>query len=300
VTAATTARQEVAGRPEPRHGLRVFLIWAVASAILTPIVYFVWGPHMPPGRMTDAAQGQQWDNTVLGTFATPVMILVYVWFGYAILVFRQRGPEIVDGVPLKGSRRLATAWILGTTAIVMFAFGFGTYELIVPAGAGGGEGPNPIWKPGTSKILEVQVIAQQWQFTYRWPQFGGVETRVLNLPEGQPVQFNVTSLDVIHDFWAYQLGVKADANPGINNVAYVTALHTGPFVVRCAELCGIWHGAMFDTGQVMPAGQFMTWITGQEQANAAVTKLLPPYSLVYEPSQNGAGGSYYADEPNSP
>ena len=47
------------------------------------------------------------------------------------------------------------------------------------------------------------------------------------LPVGQWVQFNVTSLDVIHSFWAYQLGVKADANPGVNNVAYTKPTSTG-------------------------------------------------------------------------
>ena len=35
------------------------------------------------------------------------------------------------------------------------------------------------------------------------------------------VEFHVTSLDVIHSFWAYQLAVKADANPGVDNIAYV-------------------------------------------------------------------------------
>jgi hypothetical protein len=34
------------------------------------------------------------------------------------------------------------------------------------------------------------------------------------------VEFHVTSLDVIHSFYAYKLGVKADANPGVDNVAY--------------------------------------------------------------------------------
>jgi len=29
--------------------------------------------------------------------------------------------------------------------IVLAAFVFGTVELIVPAGAGAGEGPNPVW-----------------------------------------------------------------------------------------------------------------------------------------------------------
>ena len=75
----------------------------------------------------------------------------------------------------------------------------------------------------------------------------------------QPVQFNVTSLDVIHSFWAYTLGVKADANPGVNDVAYATPNTVGDFQVRCDELCGIWHGSMYDTGQVMSDSGFMAW-----------------------------------------
>ena len=113
--------------------------------------------------------------------------------------------------------------------IVLSLAAFGTYELAAPgfAGAGAGEGPAPIWKPTGGNVLQVQVIGQQWRFTYRYPQFGGFETTQLMLPVNRPVQFNVTSLDVIHSFWAYQLGVKADANPGVNNVAYTTPTHTG-------------------------------------------------------------------------
>ena len=77
----------------------------------------------------------------------------------------------------------------------------------------------------------------------------------MSFRSSQPVQFNVTSLDVIHSFWAYQLGVKADANPGVNNIAYTTPKHAGSFVVRCAELCGLWHGAMFNYGQGRLAGR---------------------------------------------
>ena len=70
-------------------------------------------------------------------------------------------------------------------------------------------------------MLPVQVIGQQWEFTYRYPTYGGVETAQLVLPAGQEVAFHVTSLDVIHSFWAYELGVKADANPGVDNIAFV-------------------------------------------------------------------------------
>ena len=134
---------------------------------------------------------------------------------------------------------------------MLFLFGFGTYELVQPGGAGGGQGSSPIWTPTSKTILPIQVIGQQWKFTYRYPTFGGFETNELVVPDDTTIQFNVTSLDVIHSFWAYQLGVKADANPDYNNVAYATTQQLGSFIVRCSELCGIWHGAMFNNGEVV-------------------------------------------------
>jgi len=106
--------------------------------------------------------------------------------------------------------------------------------------------------------LVVQVIAQQWKFSYRYPSFGGFETDQLVLPDDTAVVFHVTSLDVIHDFWAYQLGVKADANPDYDNIAYTETQQLGSFEVRCDELCGLWHGAMFDTGTVVSSRRSRT------------------------------------------
>ena len=74
----------------------------------------------------------------------------------------------------------------------------------------------------------------------------------------------MTSLDVIHDFWAYQIGVKADANPGSDNVAFTTTRQLGVFTVRCDELCGLWHGAMYDYGKVVSKSPFDQWATTTE------------------------------------
>ena len=74
---------------------------------------------------------------------------------------------------------MQVGWIVTTTVIVLGLFVFGTVELITGVGSGGGEGPNPIWTPTSHTVLPVQVIAQQWKFTYRYPTFGGLETRQL-------------------------------------------------------------------------------------------------------------------------
>jgi cytochrome c oxidase subunit 2 len=236
--------------------------------------------------MSSSARHQQFDIAVLALAAAPVMLFVWIYFGYALVNWHHREGDDDDGPALFGHTGIQAAWIAGTSVIVLAAFVFGTVELIAPAGAGAGEGTNPVWKPSGHNLLQVQVIGQQWQFTYRYPQFGGMESTELVLPVNRPVAFHVTSLDVIHSFWAYQLGVKADANPNVDNVAYTTPEQTGGFTVRCNELCGIWHGAMFNSGRVETTADFQTWARATELAErqSGVLRALPPYSLVYDPT----------------
>jgi cytochrome c oxidase subunit 2 len=282
---------------QTHHWWRLIAIWVVLSAIADPLFYYLAGPHMPPGTMTDVAQGAQFDFNVLMVCAIPIILAVWIYLLYAIFTWRasRGGPEPVAGPEARGHLGVQVGWIVSSTVLVTFLFGFGTYELVQPEGAGGGEGASPIWTPASKTILPIQVIGQQWKFTYRYPTFGGFETDELVVPNDTTIQFNVTSLDVIHSFWAYQLGVKADANPDYNNVAYATTQQLGSFIVRCAELCGIWHGAMYNSGAVLTRPQFESWARLTEFRLRKNTALLPPYRLTYTPDANGADGSYYPD-----
>ena len=314
MAAASEAAVPMAGPAEPNHGLRILLIWLPLALIADLVIWFVWGPHLPPGDMSSSAAGQQFAIKVMAVMAAPVMAFVLIYAGYAMITWRTRDGDEEDGPPIEGNARVQFSWFVITTAVVLSLFVFGTVELVSANGAGAGEGPSPIWKPD-GKPLVVQVIAQQWLFTYRYPQFGGFETTQLMLPVGQSVQFDVTSLDVIHSFWAYQLGVKADANPQVNNVAYTKTEHTGQVTVRCAELCGLWHGAMFDYGHVVSVAAFQSWAHATRIKMAKITKTLPAYALIYTPNEikglakfyyqaglPGAGGGYYGPQyyPNEP
>ncbi len=276
-----------------QHWRNVVLLWIVANVIMLPIVIWVLGPGLPPGNGSVQASGQTVDNIVLLATATPVALGVLVYMGYAIWAFRERTPEVVlDGPPIRENAALQFWWLIVTTVLVLFLAGYGTVRLLAD-GAGGGQGPNPIavpQSPNGAPPLVVQVVAQQWQFTYRFPGYGGVETPGIELPTNTLVRFNVTSLDVIHSFWAYELGVKADANPGENNVVYVTTKGPLTFHVRCAELCGLWHGYMFNSGKVVSKAQFAAWIAEQRLKYAPATKNLPQYSRTYFPQPLRRGG----------
>ena len=214
--------------------------------------------------------------------ATPVLLLVVVYLIYSSICFRQAPEGMLEGPAVRGDARIQTTWIIVTSVLVLSLAGYGSVRLLSDYGAGSGSGPTPLTVPSGPK-LKVQVIAQQWAFTYRYPSYGGVETTHLYLPANQMVELHVTSLDVIHSFWAYQLGVKADANPGVDNVAFVRPTKLGAFDIRCAELCGIWHGYMYDKGHTVTPAAFQLWIAEQQKRFAATTKTLPPYSTSYLP-----------------
>ena len=280
-----------AGSAGPSHGRRILLIWFVLAAIATPLVAFGLGPNLPPGDASVQAANQQTINTILLSVVTPIVLGVLVYVVYTLVVFRDRGDGRPDAPVLRGNRRVATLWILGTVAIVAWVVPYGTWQWMGPGvGSGSAQGPDPIAKP-QGDPLEVQVIGQQWQFTYRYPSYGGIETQELVIPEGQYVEFHVTSLDVNHSFWAIELGVKADAVNGADNVAYVKAPNAGSFSIRCAELCGLWHGQMYQKkAQVVSEADFSTWIAGQIELNSGIVGYLPPYAHTYYPQPFYRGG----------
>jgi cytochrome c oxidase subunit 2 len=298
---------------DPRHLRRILAIWLPLAAVGDLLFWFLVGPHVPPGDLTSTASSNQFDFNILFVIALPVMIGVWVFLGYSIRTWSAKRVGVAEpkgGSAARSNLRAQVWWITLTTVIVLFLAGFGTVELVIGNGSGGGEGPNPAWaptgataaelasatwSPTDNHVLPVQVIGQQWQFTYRYPTFGGFESSQLILPAGTDIEFNVTSLDVIHSFWAYQLSVKADANPGVNNIAYTKTTKTGNFTVRCSELCGIWHGAMYNYGKVVSKSAFESWATSTEAANAANTANLAPYAFTYTPDANGAAGGYYED-----
>ncbi len=278
----------------PNHGRRVVVTWLVLSAIATPLVAIYVGPLFPPGNATVQSQGQVFDNQVMTALMTPVICLLIVFFAYGLATFRVgKDDALLDGPPLRNDAKIQLLWLVITSSMVLFLAGFGTYELLKD-GAGGGQGPDPIAFPAHHQnAFQVQVIGQQWQFTYRYPSLGGLESNQLVLPANTDVELHVTSLDVIHSFWAIQLGVKADANPGVDNVAYVETKSPTTFQVRCAELCGLWHGYMFDAGRVVSAAQFKAWAVSEEKIYASVKPYVnrdAPYAHTYLPDPQRRAG----------
>jgi cytochrome c oxidase subunit II len=249
--------------------------------------------HLPPGDQTRQGADESSILQLMLILSTPVFIGVVLFILYSGFAFRQAHGALEDGPPSRGDARLQWGWVAGTAVVVLILAVVGITQLASSATAtnfssSGSLGTTQSVGASAGHELHVQVIAQQWYFTYRYPEYGGVESLHLMLPVDANIEFHVTSTDILHSFWAYELGVKADANPGVDNVTYVTTMHTGSFTVRCAELCGLWHGNMFDTqGAVVSQSDFATWIQNLQTSDANLT--LPPYAPEYFPSPRVKG-----------
>jgi cytochrome c oxidase subunit 2 len=279
-------------RPPRTHALRLLIAWAVLSVIGVLIGLQL---QLPPGNQSQQAVDESWLLQLMTIISTPVFVGVVLFILYSAFTFRQKRGALEDGPPSYGNLRVQVAWVAITSVIVFIMAGIGISELASTAnGTNFTSSSQPALATsgsvGTTEAdaLQVQVIAQQWYFTYRYAGYGGVESLHLVLPVDSNVVIHITSTDILHSFWAYQLGVKADANPGVDNLAYLTTLRTGLFTVRCAELCGIWHGNMSDTdGSVVSQADFATWINNLQQSESDVT--LPPYAPYYFPSPRAKG-----------
>ncbi len=242
---------------------------------------------MPPGQASDAASDESGIIKLLAIIAWPVFsgVLAALFF---TMVINRSAPAVgeVSSDALRGNTRVQTIWIAATLVIVLSLAVYGTVALAQEQPGNGISTASAALPAPTndSQPLEVQVIAQQWWFTYRYPTYGGIETSQLVLPANQKIQFHITSLDVVHSFWFYALGVKADAVPLNDNVFTVTPTQIGTFRVQCAELCGLWHGNMAEnTAMVVSQTDFASWIQQETTLDAPIMKYLPQYSHTYEP-----------------
>jgi cytochrome c oxidase subunit II len=169
---------------------------------------------------------------------------------YAIIHFRAAPDDLSDGPPIHGHTGLEIAWTLIPTVLVT---AIGIFSAVVLAK-----------NDATGKdVLHVDVTAQQFVWSFSYPDAGGLTSATLRLPKGRSVLLTLHSKDVIHSFWVPEFGQKQDTVPGLTTTLHITPDRTGTFPVICTELCGLGHSTMRSTALVMAPAAFDAWLKKQ-------------------------------------
>jgi cytochrome c oxidase subunit 2 len=158
-----------------------------------------------------------------------------------------------DAPAIRTHRLTVGLWTLISTVLAVMAILYGLIEL---------NSANDAAVADSKNALVVNVTGSQWVWSFNYPA-QGITTHELMLPINQPVQFNVVSTDVNHNFWPVQLGVKTDANRIAVTHLDTTPTKLGKLDVKCAELCGLYHAYMETNGEIMTSADFNNWVTTQ-------------------------------------
>lgn len=181
---------------------------------------------------------------------------VTLWIALALIRYRARpGSPELEKIAF-GNHRIEIAWTLVPVLIVAYLF-------IVTA-----QGMR-LSDPTVTRAPDVIVTGHQWWWEIQYPRSGVVAANEMHIPVGQKLYIRLESADVIHDFWAPQLGRKMDMIPGHPNAIWIEADRPGTFQGSCGEYCGNQHAWMRFTVYADSPQDFARWEQAQLRPVAA-------------------------------
>jgi cytochrome c oxidase subunit II len=178
---------------------------------------------------------------------------------YFIIKYRERKdqPKFVPDFRLGKSRARDSVIFASISIIILGSLVAASYSLT----------PNARFEPTVSHSLAIDVTAYQWGWRFGYP--NGLNTfDNVTLPGNTTIMFNVTSTDVMHNFYLVQFRVSIEAVPGKYNVIWVTTpTATGDdryiYNLYCKELCGVGHTFMDATVTVISPSVYNQWMANQ-------------------------------------
>src|SRR6476660_6598130 len=210
-------------------------IGTLAGGIAAAVALLV--PWLPPVASTQRARIDDvfWFVVVICIVIFAIVVAALV---YSVVRFRAAPDDDSDGPPIHGHTGLEIVWTLIPTVLVT---AIGIFSAIVLA-RDDALGKN---------VLQINVTAQQFAWSFEYPDNGKVTTGTLRLPVNRSVLLHLNSKDVIHSFWVPEFGQKQDTVPGIDTSLHITPNRIGTYPVICTELCGLGHAVMRTQAVVM-------------------------------------------------
>jgi cytochrome c oxidase subunit 2 len=249
---------------------QLLVLTVIAGGIVAAVAIFPnW---LPPAASEQAGRIDDvfWYVTVIcgAIFAVVAAVLVY-----SIFKFRAPPGDDTDGPPIHGHTGLEIAWTAIPFALVTSMAILSAIVLARDDRTG-------------SHPLRVDVTAQQFEWSFKYPQQNNASSLVLRVPVHRPVRLTLRALDVIHSFWVPEFAQKQDAVPGIITRLTITPTKVGTYPIICTELCGLGHATMRSTVIVMSQQAFAKWASsaGKSLAGAGAGKTLF--------TNNGCGGCH--------
>jgi cytochrome c oxidase subunit 2 len=225
------------------------VVGLAASAVALCVALFV--PWFPTSASLEAER-----IDFVFWFVSGICIAIFGLVAAVILIsvlrFRAGPDDDSDGPPIHGHTGLEIVWTAVPAVLV-------TAISVVSAVALAKNDSLP------RRHLTVDVLAQQFMWSFSYPKYNHLTSAVLRLPVKEAAELRITARknDVIHSFWVPEFRQKQDAVPGLVRSIVITPRRTGTWAVVCTELCGLGHAVMRAKVVVMKPAAFAAWASGR-------------------------------------
>ena len=212
-------------------------------------------------------EAQSIDDLLLPVMLIAGVVFLFVELGivYLVVRFRRRKRDDDSELPSQthGNLVLELGWTILPAVILAFV-AVGTLTTLFDI------------DDEPEDALEIDVVGQQWwwDFQYDVDGDGTYDFRTANemiIPAGEPVNLDITSMDVIHSFWIPALNGKKDAVPGRHHPLTLEADEPGTYWGQCTEFCGLSHANMRIRVIALPQDEYDAWLENQMRPAEAAT-----------------------------
>jgi len=220
-------------------------------SLINDLIYFdnpsIWHDF---GGTSGGFAGITWQMMI---WSIIVGLLVFVWLIYNIIMFKHKDgdPEPKDALKAgvfpheRGNVTIELTWTIAPLILVTWL----TYISLAPL--------DYLWDvPEEDETdLVIEVTAAQWFWTFNYEDdyvkpsnFNACPSNIgcLEIPHGMIIRFNINAQDVLHAFYIVEIGIKQDAVPGLETLAWVDTndVKPGKYSIYCTEYCGKTHSGM--------------------------------------------------------
>ncbi len=239
-------------------------------------------PLGPEARTID----RLWD--LVFPIAAVIFFLVQGLIIFVVVKFRSKSDDDAP-VQVHGNAKAEIGWTIAP-ALILAVAGVFTVVTIFDINT----------KAEGAEVLQVKVTGHQWWWEYEYAEQKIITANELHIPAGTTVQLELTSADVIHNFWPPKLAGKVYAIPGRSNYMKINADKPGDYSGQCAEYCGLSHANMRLTVIAHTPDDFKDWVANQQKSAPAAptttTTTAPTTTTTLEGAETASGGGT-PDEP---
>jgi cytochrome o ubiquinol oxidase subunit 2 len=144
--------------------------------------------------------------------------------------------------------------------------------------------------------MKIQVVALDWKWLFIYPQQGIATVNYVQIPVGQPVQFEITSNGPMNSFWIPQLGSQIYAMAGMSTHLNLVADSVGDYLGSSANISGRGFAGMKFTARASSAVEFNSWASGVRNSSSSLS--MASYKALAGPSENNPVAYYSSVTPD--